>query len=155
MADLRLSSPAFDTGDELPKQFFADEEDISPPLTWEGVPAHAEELVVICEDTDHEEGVFTHWVVYGIPPSVSSLPENLGRTTIVTEPDELYQGLNELGEAGYSGPSHEERPHRLFFRLLALDTELVDLPPGATAPEVLEAAEDHVIASAELVGIAQ
>ncbi len=155
MADLRLTSPAFDTGEDLPKRYFADDEDVSPPLAWEGVPPDARELIILCEDTDHEEGVFTHWVVFGIPPSVTSLPEGLGRTTIVTEPTELYQGLNEMGESGYSGPQHEERPHRLFFRLWALDAELEELPPGASAEEVREAAEGHVIASAELVGIAR
>jgi phosphatidylethanolamine-binding protein (PEBP) family uncharacterized protein len=38
--------------------------------------------------------------------------------------------------------------------LFALDTELLDLPPGATRAELREAAKGHIIARAELVGIA-
>lgn len=153
MAELRLTSPAFDHDADLPTRYRSEGDDISPPLAWSGVPAEAAELVVVAEDPDNEEGLFTHWLVYGIPPTVGELPENLGDETIIYEPGEMYQGLNEWGLAGYSGPATEEAPRRLFIRLSVLDTELVELPPGATRAELRAAAKEHVIATAELVGI--
>lgn len=155
MADLRLTSPAFDHDATLPKRFYADTDNLSPPLAWEGVPEGTAELAVLSEDPDSEEGVFTHWLVYGIQPHVTELPEGLGVDTIVHAPDEMYQGLNDFDAPGWTGPSDEGRTHRMFFRLLALDAELVELAPGATREELREASKGHVIDSTELVGIVQ
>jgi Raf kinase inhibitor-like YbhB/YbcL family protein len=156
MADVfRLSSPAFEHDGKLPPRFTATGDEASPPLQWQGVPEGTKELVLVCDDPDAESGVFTHWVVYGIAPDVTSLPEDIPRDAIVDEPVELVQGLNEFDESGYSGPQPPEDrgPHRYFFRLYALDTEL-DIPPGVTRAELRKAAKDHIIGQALLVGIA-
>ena len=155
MADeLQLSSPAFDDDNELPARHTGDGEDRSPPLQWTDPPAGTKELVLVCDDRDNDTGVFVHWVVYGIEPDVRELPEGLAHNTVLTDPVDLLQGLNDLGQSGWSGPlpDDERGPHRLFFRLEALDVEL-DLPPGATREELREACKGHVLASAELVGI--
>jgi Raf kinase inhibitor-like YbhB/YbcL family protein len=155
MAELRLTSPAFEHDAALPKRFYADLENLSPPLAWQGVPDGTAELVVVSEDPDSEEGVFTHWLMFGIPPSVTELPEGLGVDTIVHVPDEMYQGLNDFDAPGWTGPSDEGRTHRMFFRLYALDAELFELAPGATREELRSASKGHVIESTELVGIVQ
>lgn len=155
MAAFRLTSPAFAHDEELPLRYTADGEDVSPPLEWTDPPGGTREFVIVCDDPDAEVGVFTHWIVYGIAPDVRSLPEGLPRDAVVNEPVELLQGLNEFDEAGYSGPgaAEERGPHRYFFRIYALDMEL-DLPPGVTRAELRRAAKEHVLAQAELVGIA-
>jgi Raf kinase inhibitor-like YbhB/YbcL family protein len=157
MAAFRLTSPAFAHDGDLPLRYTAEGDDVSPPLQWEGVPEGTQELVLICDDPDATAGVFTHWVVYGISPDVDGLPEGLPDDAIVEDPVAVVQGLNEFDEVGYTGPlspEEEERgPHRYFFRLFALDTEL-DLPPGVTRAELRKAAQDHTIGQAELVGIA-
>ncbi|MGI9017108.1 MAG: YbhB/YbcL family Raf kinase inhibitor-like protein [Euzebya sp.] len=158
MAAFRLTSPAFDDDDDLPVRFTQRGEDISPPLQWEGVPDDTKELVLICEDRDSDEGVVTHWVVYGIlPEDTSELPEDLGDQALVQQDDfEIYQGLNEFDVSGWSGPltTEDRGPHRFFFLLHAMDTELVELSPGATRAELRTATKDHIIATAEIVGIA-
>jgi Raf kinase inhibitor-like YbhB/YbcL family protein len=155
MAAFRLTSPAFDHDDPLPARFTADKEGVSPPLEWEGVPPETKELVLICDDPDAEAGVVTHWLVYGMLPDCTALPEGIPDDAIV-EDDELslVQGLNEFDEVGYTGPSMDDDsgPHRVFFRLFALDVEL-DLRPGIVRSELRKAAKDHIIAQAELVGI--
>ncbi len=155
MAALRLTSPAFPHDTELPLRYTADGDDVSPPLEWTGVPPEAKELVVLCEDPDAEEGVITHWVVYGVPPTETGLPEDLGDDAVVDEPVPLVQGLNEYDRVGFAGPEPDGQtaPHRLFFRLFALDTEL-DLPPGATRAEVRRAARGKILATTELVALA-
>ena len=157
MAEFRLTSPAFAHDEDLPPRHTADGEDMSPPLEWTAPPDGTKELVLIAEDPDADAGVFTHWIVYGILPDARSLPEGLPDDAIVeNEEVSVVQGLNEFDELGYTGPvTDEDRgPHRMFFRLFALDTELESLPAGATRAELRKAAKDHIIGTAELVGIA-
>jgi len=155
MAAFRLTSPAFEHDADLPEDQLG-EDGTSPPLAWSDVPEGTKELVVVCEDPDADAGVITHWIVYGIAPDATSLPAGLGREAYLEGPVELCQGLNEYDEVGYSGPETDEDrgPHRIFFRLIALDTELTQLPPGATRAELRVAAKDHILGRAELVGIA-
>jgi len=153
MAALRLTSPAFTADARLPLRHTADGDDVSPPLSWSGVPDGTRELALICDDPDADTGVVTHWVVYGLAPDVTELPEGVPDEAIVDEPVSLVQGLNEFDEVGYAGPeldADDRGTHRLFFRLFALDAEL-DLPAGATRMELRKAAREHIIGSAELV----
>ncbi len=156
MAAFRLSSPDFDHDQPLPDAQLGEDDGRSPQLEWSGVPDATKELALVCDDPDADTGVVTHWVVYGISPDVRGLPAGVSRDAYIEGPVELVQGLNEFDEVGYSGPAPDpgRGPHRIFFRLFALDTELVDLPPGATRMELRQAARDHVLAVAELVGIA-
>lgn len=155
MAAFRLTSPAFRHDEDLPERFTADGEDLSPPLRWDGVPDGTQEIALVCDDPDGEEGVVTQWVLYGLLPDVTQLPEGIPPDTLVEDPVSCVQGLNEFDEAGYSGPLSDldRAPHRIFFRLFALDTEL-DLPPGVSRAELRHAAKEHILATAELVGIA-
>lgn len=158
MAEFRLTSPAFQHDQDLPPRFSADGGNVSPPLAWSGVPEGAKELLLVCDDPDSDSGVFTHWIVYGIAAHEDHLPEGVPRDAVIDEPVELMQGLNEFDEAGYTGPTAVDEdgdwlPHRYFFRLFALDTE-VDLPPGARRQEIRRALTGHVIATAELVVMA-
>jgi Raf kinase inhibitor-like YbhB/YbcL family protein len=154
MASLRLTSPAFAHDDPLPDAYATDGDALSPPLAWSGAPQGTKEYVLICDDPDAEAGVFTHWVVYGIAADVSELPEGIPDDAILEEPVPLVQGLNEYDEVGYQGPEFDEDrgPHRLFFRLFALDTEL-DLPPGVTRADLRRATKGHILANSELVAI--
>ncbi|CAN5118518.1 YbhB/YbcL family Raf kinase inhibitor-like protein [soil metagenome] len=158
MAAFRLISPAFDDDGDLPYRFTQSGDDVSPPIQWEGVPEGTKELVLVCEDRDGDEGVVTHWVVYGIlPGETTSLPEDLGDHALVQQDTfELCQGLNEWDNSGWTGPTFDDErgPHRYFFRLHALDVELLELPPGASRGELRAAAKDHILGTAELVGIA-
>jgi phosphatidylethanolamine-binding protein (PEBP) family uncharacterized protein len=47
-----IRSPAFGDGQPIPKPFTGDGEDISPSLTWSGVPAAAKEQALVCDDPD-------------------------------------------------------------------------------------------------------
>ncbi|AXV06889.1 hypothetical protein DVS28_a2207 [Euzebya pacifica] len=157
MSAFELTSPAFDHDDELPERFTQDGTDVSPPIRWSGVPDGTAELVLIAENRDADEGVVTHWVVYGIlPEETSELPEDMGDQALVqAETFELCQGLNEFDNSGYTGPLplDERGRHRMFFRLFALDVVL-DVPPGITRMELKKAAEGHIIGTAEMVGLA-
>ena len=146
---LRLASSAFSNGSMIPSKYSLEGEDLSPPLTWSGVPAEARSLVLIVFDPDAPRGTFYHWLLYNIPPSTTSLPEGVPKKG---ETPYGLQGRNDYGGIGYGGPYPPEGSrHRYVFLLMALDKEL-DLGPGASPSEVLKACEGHVIAYGLLVG---
>lgn len=64
-----LWSPAFKNGEMIPVKFTCDGDDISMPLSWNGVPGGVKSFALIMDDPpDAPMQVFTHWVLYNIPP---------------------------------------------------------------------------------------
>jgi Phosphatidylethanolamine-binding protein len=95
---MTLDSPAFRQNDHIPSKYTCEGEDVSPPLTWEGVPNSAKSLVLIVDDPDAPDPkapkmVWVHWVVYNIPPDTKSLPENAGKARL---PQGVVLGLNDF-----------------------------------------------------------
>jgi Raf kinase inhibitor-like YbhB/YbcL family protein len=146
-----LNSPAFAEGQTIPAKYTCDGENVSPPLQWSGAPAGTQSFVLIVEDPDAPSGVFRHWAVYNLPPERTSLPEGAGQGA-QTEP--LSQGINDFGHARYDGPCPPtgHGTHHYHFRLAALDTPRLVVPPKAKVAEIWRAAEPHILAQAELVG---
>jgi len=72
-APITLTSPAFQSGQPIPRDYTADGENLSPPLHWGDVPSGTQGLALICEDPDAPRGMFTHWVAYNLPPSQREL----------------------------------------------------------------------------------
>ncbi len=147
---MQLSTNAFTPGGEIPARFTCTGADLSPELTWSGVPEGTKSLVLIVDDPDAPRGTFTHWLLYDLPPKTQKLGE------AVRSVDELpgggKQGRNDFGNIGYGGPCPPPgRPHRYFFRLYALDT-MLDLKPGASRKEVEQKMQGHILAQAELMG---
>jgi len=67
-------------------------------------------------------------------------------------PDGARQGKNDFGKIGYGGPDPPKgKPHRYFFKLYALDGT-VDLPPGATKAQLMDAMKGHILAEGQLMG---
>src|ERR1043165_5366677 len=78
---LQIFSAGVQSGQSIPAKYTCDGANISPPLTWSGVPANAKSLAIICEDPDAPGGTFTHWVVYGIPAAERQLVEGAAKAT--------------------------------------------------------------------------
>lgn len=144
MAGLSLTSGSFEHGDRIPARHALEGENLSPSLSWSGIPDATQSIALICEDPDAPSGTFVHWVGWGIDPETGPLGEG------ESAPEE---GQNDFGNTGYDGPSPPpgHGRHRYYFRVYALDAG-PDLEP-ATSKQKLEAAiEDHVLASGELMG---
>ena len=147
MSDLRLTSPAFDDGERIPEEYGYQQRNVNPPLRVDGVPDGAETLALVVDDPDAMDPagkVWDHWVVWGVSPETSEIPEDWGT-------DDAMEGRNDYGEPGYGGPNPPDREHAYRFRLFALDAAL-DLPPNVDADTLVEATEGHVLAEAELTG---
>jgi Raf kinase inhibitor-like YbhB/YbcL family protein len=148
-----LSSSAFKDGARIPRKYTCDGEDVSPPLSWTAPPAKTTELALICDDPDAPRGTFTHWVLYTLPASTASLPENVAKTETLPKLGGAKQGKNSAGGIGYMGPCPPSGPaHHYHFIVYALDAKL-DLRAGATQKDLRKAMEGHVAGQTELVGL--
>ena len=77
--NLRLTSPVFDDGEEIPGEYGYDAENVNPPLEIDDVPDDAESLVLVMDDPDAVEPagrIWVHWLVLNIPPETSTIPED-------------------------------------------------------------------------------
>lgn len=147
---LRLRSDAFEDNERIPDRHTCEGEDVSPPLSWEGVPGEAESLALVVDDPDAPGTTWVHWVVYRLDPERSELP---GRISPTEELGDGYQGVNDFGNRGWGGPCPPpgDGEHRYRFRLLALDEEPA-LGPGATKEELLDAVDGHLLEETLLTG---
>jgi Raf kinase inhibitor-like YbhB/YbcL family protein len=142
-ARITISSSAFQEGGNIPSKFTCDGSDTSPPLQLTGVPSEAKSLVLIADDPDAPSGLFTHWLVWNIPPQTNSIAEGSAPKGV--------RGSNDFGKSGYKGPCPPPGTHRYSFKVFALDREL-NLRAGAKRSQVDAAMKGHVIAQGELVG---
>ncbi|MFB6353463.1 MAG: YbhB/YbcL family Raf kinase inhibitor-like protein [Halobacteriales archaeon] len=145
--DLALTSPAFDDGDPIPREYGHEARDVNPPLRIAGVPDGAAALVLVMDDPDAVEPagtVWLHWLVWNIDPERREIPEGW-------DGGDARQGVNDFGERGYGGPAPPDREHTYRFKLYAVD-HVLDLPAGASKAEVGEAVAGGVLARTQLTG---
>lgn len=143
-----ISSKAFLEGGMIPAKYTCDGENVSPPLEWTNVPSGTKSFALISDDPDAPAGTWVHWVIYNIPPEVTKLDEQI-------KPEKEFktgmrQGNNDWPKIGYGGPCPPSGTHRYYFKLYAVDA-LLDLKPGATKFQVLQAMKGHVLAEAQLM----
>lgn len=151
---LKIMSSAFSDRGEIPQRYTCDGADLSPPLSWDGIPEGAKSLVLIVDDPDAPNPrapkmTWVHWVLYNIPVSSAGLPE-------AVKPEDLprgtYEGLNDWKKTGYGGPCPPIGSHRYFHKLYALDVVLPDFH-GPTKKQLEKAMEGHILEKAEFIGV--
>src|SRR2546425_812332 len=147
---LKVQSSAFTEGSTIPAKHTCDGADVSPAVSWSGVPAEAKSLALICHDPDAPAGDWVHWVLFDLPSSLTQLPEGVPKEAELKGGGR--QGMNDFSRIGYNGPCPPRGPaHRYYFTLYALD-KMLGLPAKATRDEVLRATKGHVLAETQLMG---
>lgn len=150
LSKMKVTSAAFQNRGSIPKRHTGEADNVSPPLAWTNAPDGTKAFAVICHDPDAPlitpsgKYGYVHWVLYGIPGSVTELP---------AATKEYVAGRNETGGSGYTGPMppNGHGLHHYFFWVIALDQD-VKLPAGLTLWELLEKIEPHAIAMNRIVG---
>lgn len=150
---LTINSPAFDHEGEIPGRYTCQGEDISPELTWSGIPAGTRSLALIVDDPDAPDPAaprmtWVHWVLYNIPPSTTGLAEAIDENAL---PQGTEGGVNDWQRTGYGGPCPPIGRHRYFHKLYALDVALPDLGEPTKA-QLEQAMEGHILEQAVLMG---
>jgi Raf kinase inhibitor-like YbhB/YbcL family protein len=147
---IQLSSTAFKEGEAIPVTYTCDGENISPPLSWAGVPQSAKSLALIVDDPDAPAGTWVHWVVFNISPTLGSLSE--GASSSGSQDSFGTPGVSSFRKSGYGGPCPPKgKPHRYFFKLYALDIRL-GLKFGASKTDIEKAMQGHILAQGQLMG---
>jgi len=153
---LMLTSKAFSNQDRIPAQYTCEGKNVSPPLSWSGVPVGTKSLALIVDDPDAPDPaapktIWTHWVLYNLPAIDGTLPEGVQAADL---PQGTREGTNDWKRTGYGGPCPPIGRHRYYFRLFALDLVLPDLGQP-TRTKLLASMEGHVAGSHELMGTYQ
>ena len=142
---ITVTSLAFQDGGRIPAAFTCDGQEAHPPLEWSGGPP-AEEFVLFMVDKDASE--FVHWVVYGIPGTVTALQAG-------AVPPFLKEGLNSFGKSSYGGPCppRGDEAHHYVFTVYSLRlAKGAGLQPGASLDQVVAAVRCCVQAVGSLSG---
>jgi hypothetical protein len=143
---MKLTSTAFEEGGRIPDEYTCEGANISPPLAFARVPAIARSLVLTMENPDAPSGLWTHWLVWNIPPGTDTITR--------AERIRYVQGTTSSSSVGYLGPGPPSGVHSYYFRLYALDT-MLGLRSYSRGSELQSALQGHVIARAELMGTYQ
>ncbi|MEJ2678266.1 MAG: YbhB/YbcL family Raf kinase inhibitor-like protein [Gemmatimonadota bacterium] len=148
---MRISSPEFQDGGRVPKQFTCEGRNLSPRLTFHDVPGGAASLVLIMDDPGAPSGTFVHCLIWNLAPETEGLAE--GAAPDGSAPGAV-EGTNSAGRKGYTGPcppkGHGDHHYR--FTLYALDRRL-ELKPGVGRDALDAAMRDHVLAETRLTGL--
>lgn len=141
-----LTMNSFSPQEKYSMTYTCDGKDISPTLSWNGVPDETETFALFFYDLNAPGGIFYHWVLYNIPKHVVTLPEGIEKL-----PPGVLVGKNSFGNFQYNGPCPPKGAlHTYVFSLYALDATLnfSDEEEGAT---ILTAAQKHSLGKAELM----
>ena len=148
-----LTSTAFEANALIPERYACHGEKLSPALAWSNPPANTQSFALIMEDPDAVKVVgyiWDHWLLFNIPASTLSLAEGIASKAEL--PDGSRHGQNSSKALGYGAPCPPNgQTHTYRFTVYAADT-LLELEPGATKAEIMQALEGHILAQAELDG---
>ena len=151
---LTLTSTAYTDGGAIPSaQACAGRGGMnqSPPLAWGNVPAGTMSFAIVFTDQSNK---LIHWVIWDVPSSVTTTPENIQKVAMPAEPAGAKQPKSYDNKTfGYLGPCPGGKDHTYQFALYALD---VDTLPGVTTAssrtELETVIQAHQVGKATLTG---
>ena len=125
-------------------------ENISPALSWSGVPEGTKSLALMMFDPEgRPPGGVSHWVAYGIAPTVTGFAEG----EVSKASDKYVGGTSTQGVGFYSGPcTPAGAPHHYTLTLIATDLEPSALAPGLKRDELIKALDGHAKGATGLIG---
>lgn len=153
---ITVTSSLFEEGGTIPRSAAhpaVGGDNISPDLSWNGVPESTRSLAVTCYDPDAPTTVgFVHWVLFDLPPDLTSLAAGAGADG--ANPQGSVLGFTDWGESAYGGmaPPEGDDPHRYLFTVHALDTPSLGLDATTTYAKFRFMTRDKTLASGTLTG---
>ncbi len=91
---LTVSGPDLPRG-TFPREFTCDGANRLPRLQWSTPPSGTQEVAIEMPGPNAPGGTFTHWLVCGLPPGISSL---------AAVPAGAAEGVSDFGRHGHGGP---------------------------------------------------
>jgi Raf kinase inhibitor-like YbhB/YbcL family protein len=149
---IELRSSAFAHEGLIPLRFAGKGvgDNVSPELSWTGVPKGAVELALVMEDPDAPlRRPFVHLIAYRVAADTTRLESR----ALNGASDSHRYGRNTFGGSGYGGPRAlpGHGPHRYVFQIFALNRPLsFGRPPNLQ--QLLQAMDGAVIGRGRLDG---
>lgn len=144
---MKITSPSFFNNEKIPDKYTCDGKNVNPPLKFAEVPENAQSLVLIMDDPMAPMGIWTHWTVWNIPPTISDLEED----TVL--PQGAKEGVTSFKTTGYGGPCPPKgSEHKYYFHLYALKI-ILELDAGINEVELKDAMRPYIIDEAKLIGV--
>ena len=157
---MKITSPHFDEGNEIPKKFGYNFNNINPKLEINEIPSQTKSIALIMDDPDALDAVgkiWVHWIMCNIIEKTDkNSPKNLIIETGI-ENSKLHKnnsailGRNDFNEMGYGGPAPPDKRHTYFFKIYALDKKL-SIKEGFSKQDLENEIQNHVISKAQLTG---
>lgn len=152
-----ITTSAFDDGDAIPLRYECGGilqgpgDNVSPDLSWTPGPEGTRSYAIVMDDVD--SGV-VHWVIYDIPKSALSLPENVPAGYALDDPDGALQAeLQGSGYHGYFGPCSEFSTNTYRWTVHAMSGPTVSGASQQTSEyEMVPLIEAESLGSAEITG---
>jgi Raf kinase inhibitor-like YbhB/YbcL family protein len=119
-------------------------QNVSPELSWNGVPAGTKSLALTMIDLDVKPAQWSHWIVVNIPPTTTGLARGAAAL-----PGGATGVKSNFGDATYDGPCPPPGSgvHHYRLTIWALPQATVMLPPDGKATDVaatlMKTANDH------------
>lgn len=144
---MKIISPVFSYGEEIPRKHTGLGLNINPPLQFKDFPKNTKSFVLWIEDQDALPEPWIHWLVFNIPQGVTEISEGV-------IPAGAREGLANNKTFGYEGPNPKyfTGTHRYYFKVFALDSVL-EIPPEANCETVKAKMWRHILDEGELLGL--
>ena len=117
------------------KGFGCDGGNLSPQLSWSGIPQGTKSFAITAYDPDAPTGSgWWHWQVVNIPADTFFLPAGAGSADGTGLPDGSVQVANDFGSHSFGGacPPKGHGVHHYQFTIFALSVEKLELPEDAS-----------------------
>ena len=144
IAAMEITSQDFKNNQSMAVIHTCDGNNVSPQLSWSGVPAGTKSFALTCIDPDAPSGDFIHWLVYDIPAGITTFSQ--GKPL----PAGIKESENDFGKKSYGGPCPPSGTHRYVFTVYALKKEKM---AGVTKDNFLQKVSENQIAKALLIGL--
>lgn len=152
-----LTLKSSDLGGQLIKaqefnDFGCSGENISPALSWSGIPKGTKSLAITIYDPDAPTGSgWWHWQVVNIPANITSIAT--GASSKNTLPKGALEIVNDYGAKGFGGacPPKGDKAHQYIVTVHALDVATLPVEETTNAPIVGYQINAHTIQKASIV----
>ena len=118
MTKLKLTSPDFSDGGEIPRECGYKHGNKVPPLKIDCAYTRIKSLALIMDDPDAMEPagkVWVHWVIWNISPGALKILEDEGYKSQTVDILQSDYGMTDFGEVGYGGPAPPDKRHTYVF----------------------------------------
>jgi len=150
---MNVQSASFQHGGTIPqkhafKGMGCTGENISPQLSWSGVPDGTKSFALVMHDPDApRSGGFYHWVMFNIPGDAREMQEGATLQGVVI-------GHTDFGTNVYGGPCPPPGTrHHYNITVYALDVDQLPLDKTATGAKLESMASQHALGKAAITGL--